>query len=454
MQIGNIFFFSLTTVALITLAWASVRENHKRAFLISCAFLCVNTGFWLLLIRYQDISPVYEFSVMLQIFLISIFLLSLVRYFPTNRPEPTAHVQRFDERDHMFSRNNLQHHRDLFERYYNAHPGKKETDVYIQSLPELLSPGGTYYDEVMAPLGIAFDSVTVSTSSAEALQKAKRVIKLEPEIITDIIKKAGKHCGAAEVGITRLRDYHLYSHKGRHAGDWGKSIQLDHTYAIVFLVPMETTMIKFAPTLPQILESTGKYVETAKIAHIIANYIKLLGYDAKAHYDGQYEVACVPLARDAGLGEVGRLGILMHSRYGPCLRLSAVTTTLELIETDGDYRFMESFCNFCRKCADNCPSRSIISGEKPVSRGFRHWSIDMEGCYTFWKKSGTDCGVCISSCPFTKPDTTIHKLARFYVSRNPVNQRIALLFDDVLYKRKSRLRSVNPDRSDMIMVDS
>jgi hypothetical protein len=39
-------------------------------------------------------------------------------------------------------------------------------------------------------------------------------------------------------------------------------------------------------------------------------------------------------------------------------------------------------------------------------------------------------------CPYTKPDTFVHRLVRFYISRNPFNQRLALFLDDLFYGRR------------------
>jgi reductive dehalogenase len=195
-----------------------------------------------------------------------------------------------------------------------------------------------------------------------------------------------------------------------------------------------------------VLESARQYVEAAKVASIIAEYIRAQGFSARAHTDGNYQVLCVPLAVDAGLGELGRLGVLIHPVYGPCVRLAAVTTELELPPTPRRDFHMASFCRICRKCADNCPTRAIAAGEEPVSRRFKHWSVVQENCYAFWKQIGTDCAVCIRSCPYTKPDTLLHRLVRFYVSRNPLNQRLALLMDDFFYGRKKKIGPLNPCR--------
>ena len=350
----------------------------------------------------------------------------------------------------MFARNNLQYHPELAKDYYQKYPDRCKTDEAIHNLPELLSAGGRFYDELISPAAMAADSVTVATREAAKIETSKQPLSLEPEQITQILQQLGKFHGAAEIGITRLEPYHLYSHAGRRAENWGVPISTNHTFAIAIMVPMNVDIIKKAPLLPEILESTGKYVETAKIAHILANYIKYLGYDARAHFDGHYQVACVPVARDAGLGEVGRLSILIHPVYGPCVRLSVVTTELELEETKSEDHHIAEFCNICKKCAENCPSKSIPFQERPTERDFPHWSIDMESCYTFWKRMGTDCGICIRVCPYTKPNTLIHKLARYYVSRNPINQRVALFLDNILYGLKIEIPTSNPEKSSML----
>jgi ferredoxin len=59
---------------------------------------------------------------------------------------------------------------------------------------------------------------------------------------------------------------------------------------------------------------------------------------------------------------------------------------------------------------------------------------------------GSDCGLCISVCPYTKPDTLIHRLVRHYISRNRFNQKIALFMDDLLYGRRKKIARKNPKK--------
>ena len=188
---------------------------------------------------------------------------------------------------------------------FNKYPEKKSSDQRVQGLSELCQEGGKYYDKLFIHAGISSDRLTMASIEATKMKKGKEKIKINPGQMTGIIKKLGKYWGASDLGITKLRSYHFYSHAGRQSRNWGEKITNKHSYAIAIIIAMKVEMIKQAPTLPIIIESMSKYLETAKIAHQIANYIKGLGYDALAHFDANYQLACVPVARDAGMGEVG-----------------------------------------------------------------------------------------------------------------------------------------------------
>jgi hypothetical protein len=47
-----------------------------------------------------------------------------------------------------------------------------------------------------------------------------------------------------------------------------------------------------------------------------------------------------------------------------------------------------------------------------VVRGVEKWRINPEACFQAWNETGTDCGVCLASCPWTKPKGGIHRIAR------------------------------------------
>ncbi len=228
----------------------------------------------------------------------------------------------------------------------------------------------------------------------------------------------------------------MYSHIGRSPGIWGAPIDLGHTHAIAIAVEMQHDMVRQAPDVPAVTETAVQYFEAARIARILARYITLLGYEARAHVDGNYRVLCIPVAVEAGLGELSRMGLLIHPKLGPRLRLSVVTTTLPLA-SDAPVDFgVQDFCGICKKCAVNCPSGSVDRGEKAVYQGVEKWRTNQDTCYRYWCLQGTDCAICMNVCPYAHPGTPLHNLVRFGISRNPLSRRLALRADDFFYGRE------------------
>ena len=346
----------------------------------------------------------------------------------------------------MFARNNLKNHPDLADTYYRMRPETRSHDRQIHGKPDFGDPGQVYYDFYTTPCYEAAFAYLQTTIPASCGEPAALPRKVDPRQITRTISDLVRFYGGCDTGFVKLAPHHFYSRKGRHAAGWGEPTDQTHTTAIVIVVPMEIRMLKNSPTAAVIQESARKYVEAAKISNIVAGYLRQFGYEARAHNDGNYEVLCVPPAVESGLGELGRMGIFMHKTEGPCVRLAVVTTTLALPNSGPEpHFFMAHFCRICKKCAHNCPSGSITFGDEPKSRRFFHWSIDQEKCFSYWKTIGSDCGMCISVCPYTKPDSFAHRLVRFYISRNSVNQRIALFMDDLLYGRQKKIIKHNPD---------
>jgi len=430
----------------LLMVFSSLVEGEKRAALLSSLAWIGYSVIWIFMLANRGLPWVRRMHPYILALMLLFILVSLVPLFPRRAGRLPGDIARFDERDHMFSRNNLKFHPELAAEYYARHPERKGVDEKIHHRPELGDEAQIYHDPVYSPLfeaAFAYLDKTRPASQGDTRSRGKGV---EADVLTRAVRDAARFYGACDVGIARLQRHHLYSHTGRRAEGWGQPVENSHTHAVVVVVPMSVGMMKRAPALPAILESSRQYVEAAKIAHVVAEYLRGLGFSARSHTDGNYQILCVPLAVAAGLGELGRMGIFLHRIHGPCVRLAVVTCDAELIpDSEGDWK-MAAFCQICRKCAINCPTQAIPSGDEPVSRGVRHWSIVQETCYAFWKSAGTDCGFCIRVCPYTKPNTLLHRLVRFYISRNPINQRIALFFDDLLYGRRLPRPRGNPRR--------
>ncbi|MBC8439519.1 MAG: hypothetical protein H8D87_07535 [Deltaproteobacteria bacterium] len=435
-----------TSVFLLVLSLSSFREKEIRAGLLSLIFFVLNIIFWIWFLTTLD---TFQTLNILVVSLLGLFgIVSLIKFFPGKSDRrDTSKAEQYDERDNMFARNNLQHHPELLETYYSIYPENRSTDQQIHQKPEFGEKEQVYHDFYTTPCyEAAFEYLERSIPLSNG-KVAEQKTSIDPVQFGKTIIDMSKFYGACDVAFCRLLPHHFYSHKGRHAANWGDKTDQTHKTAIAIVVPMRVEMIKKGPTSSVLQESAQKYVEAAKISNILAGYIRNFGYKARAHNDANYDVLCVPLAVESGLGELGRMGIFMHRVHGPCVRLTIVTTDLELPDSQCPKPiFMEEFCKICKKCADNCPAGSITHGDEPCSRNLRHWSIQQEKCFSYWKTIGSDCGLCICVCPYTKPDTLIHKIVRFYISRNFVNQKIALFMDDLLYGRHRKVARTNPKK--------
>jgi ferredoxin len=343
---------------------------------------------------------------------------------------------RIDERDIMFSRNLLAPGTPRFEAYYAAHPEKRAPDDAFRALPGLLARGSAMYDPfAYAAAGATESTVEYLRPLAEGEAASERV-PVDPQGVTGFLKGWALKLGAVSVGVTELRDYHKYSAVGR-GPEYGRPVELDHDYAVAFTVEMAREMVAGAPKGSIVMESYQQYLAAGAIAILMAKFIRNLGYSARAHLDGNYRVVCPLVARDAGLGEIGRLGLLMTPALGPRVRLGVVTTEMPLISDERRLdRTVIDFCTQCKKCAEICPSQAIRFGDRELIDGVRRWQIDQEACFTLWCKIGTDCGRCVAVCPYSHPDNLLHDSVRFGVRNSAIFRRLAVGLDDVFYGRR------------------
>jgi ferredoxin len=435
----------ITTAAIgvllvLALAWAGIvswREGEPRAagvFLVAAVTLPVPylvVG----LVAFEGRVP----SAVALLGLTTLVLVVLV--VPTGRAPSAGDdtpTTRIDERDVMFSRAHLVPGSRRHEGYYAANPDRKAADDEFRRQPGLLARAATMYHPYgFAAADATFWSVEHLRTIVDGDVAAQR-IDCDPREIGDFIRAWSLKMGAVSVGVTRLEAYHLYTHVGRGA-EYGNPVEREHDLAIAFSVEMARDMVAPAPKSPITMESAQRYMHAAVIAVQVAAFIRGLGYPARAHIDGNYRVVCPLVARDAGLGEIGRMGLLMTPQLGPRVRLGVVTTNLDLpVEQRRPDGTMIDFCARCRKCADVCPSSAIPFDGRATIDGVQRWRIDSEACYTLWTKLGTDCGRCVSVCPYSHPDNLLHDLVRAGVRNSALFRQLAIRLDDVFYGRTPR----------------
>jgi reductive dehalogenase len=265
--------------------------------------------------------------------------------------------------------------------------------------------------------------------------------------ITKEIKRKARYLGADLVGITTRKDDFTYSDAFSYEEsklEVGPAItqpvDMKHKYVISLGKEMNYSVIKAALTEKDNagLGEIGKsYNEVAQIACALAGYIRQLGHPARAHHLRNDQIMHVPHAVDAGLGEQGRFSYLLSARYGPRVRLAAVTTDLELLEDRPVDIGVQDFCGNCRLCEINCPCNALPA-EKKVVWGYKRWHQDQDRCFNFWVSGANTfaCTLCINSCPWNKPRSSVHRVSFFAATRSVVARRV-LYWISVLFYGKN-----------------
>lgn len=230
-----------------------------------------------------------------------------------------------------------------------------------------------------------------------------------PDQASAHIKHVAKCFGADLVGITAFDQRWMYTKKFSDITleEKAQEIPPEMTSVIVTAQSMDYGLIRTVPSALSGAATGHGYSRDAMVVLSTAQYIRNLGYNAIASMNDTS--LAVPLAIKAGLGEYGRLGLLITKEFGPRVRLGKIYTDLPLAH-DRPIRFgVKEFCNVCRRCADACPVKAIphaapspqVYNESNIT-GVSKWSVDGEKCFKYWVAQNSDCSICVRVCPYNK----------------------------------------------------
>ena len=267
----------------------------------------------------------------------------------------------------------------------------------------------------------------------------------DPEEMTRILKKAAMYMGASSVGVCKVDRRWIYSHRfdprtRNHTPI--DDIPEGFEHALVMAHEMNYTLMRTAPTYGENAATGRGYSMMAFVASSVAHFIRDLGY--KAIPCGNDTALSIPMAIDAGLGELGRNGLLITPGFGPRVRISKVFTDLPLVPDKPIEIGASKMCETCGKCAETCPGQAI-SLDQPTTEGptisnnhgIYKWYINPERCFQFWVRNGGDCANCIRVCVFNKHDNWFHNFIRWQVKSLSFLNKFYLRMDDLFGYGKS-----------------
>ena len=363
---------------------------------------------------------------------------------PTYQGFVVGELERFDESNHVYSRVDRgevippemipkgESSKSAVHRIFTFDPDRKDKRGYSQADYARRWAGRTI--DYMARQNLHGREIDPNTSRVE-IDDIQRM--------TVLIKKIAKWFGADLVGIAPLNRTWVYSHWGDHSvklglgGKVGDPLELPEylTNVIVMAIEMNYQHIRRSPAVESATDIA--YSKMGFIAPSVARFIQELGYHAMP--SGNDTALSIPMAVDAGLGELGRNGILITEKYGPRVRLCKVFTDLPLVHDKPVDLGVQAFCEICEKCAKSCPGQALKHGERTAEHNnvsnnvnILKWPVNAERCIQWWAKNRAHCAVCIRVCPFNKPDELLHKMVRWHVNYLPQFNRLIKWMDDVV----------------------
>jgi reductive dehalogenase len=342
---------------------------------------------------------------------------------PTYRKFITGPIPRFDDRNTAFSRG-------------RSGPNGSKYDLMHQKSVENIKKGirgKSILDHGLWAAGRTVDYVLRRTQyGRETAPKFNQEFKadhLNPAELTGVVKNVARWLGADLVGVAELNPTWLYSHWGDQnahycgAGQAGEPIDIseDYKYVIVVVQEMDYHVVERTPAIEP--DTDLIYAKMGFTTCSLATYISEIGYKA---IPSTNELGIdVAFAVDAGLGELGRVGMLMTREFGPRCRIGKVFTNMPLVVDQPIDIGVQVFCEKCERCAQQCPSGAVMAGERREepwdqsnNRGMRKWPIQAMKCFDWWVKNGSHCSVCIRVCPWNKPNTWFHRMCKFFAERD------------------------------------
>ncbi|MDA7848177.1 reductive dehalogenase [Sulfurospirillum sp.] len=292
----------------------------------------------------------------------------------------------------------------------------------------------------------------------------------DPVKLTNQIKYMARMSGADLVGCAPLNKTWMYSNvyttieKGSHKttfkpmtfGDVEKPTETDEKYiiphsinnVIVSAFAMNREMFQTAPASLAMASASFGYSRMAAHDMWMSAFIRNQGYFALPCANGLGQ--SVAFATEAGLGQPSRMGLLITPEFGPLVRLTKIFTNMPLIHDKPIDFGVTTFCETCKKCARDCPSKAITEGPRSYEArdihnqaGKLQWMNDHKKCFSYWHESAGDCGVCVATCPFSKGNIWIHDGVEWLIDNARFLDPVMLGMDEALgYGAKRNVEEV------------
>ncbi|WP_409199001.1 4Fe-4S binding protein [Methanobrevibacter acididurans] len=133
------------------------------------------------------------------------------------------------------------------------------------------------------------------------------------------------------------------------------------------------------------------YENFGNLTYEVSDFLRLNGFETFVAPPNGDIINFSKLGERAGLGCVGKSGLLISPSFGPKEKISAILVNISNlpIEKSNNYSWIREYCNFCGKCVKACPHNALIKNKDFVD-------LDSSSCVG----CSEACTECIKVCPF------------------------------------------------------
>jgi epoxyqueuosine reductase QueG len=226
-------------------------------------------------------------------------------------------------------------------------------------------------------------------------------------ILYERIEQLSREGGAFKIGYADIKEL-----KGMVAGD-PSTFDFPNAVSIAVEIPKDAARSALKVPSAEMREAYKQCNKKLKrIGDQIAEEIIAVGYTARFIDPSERVVpdkllgpiSHKAIAHLAGLGWIGKNGLLISQEHGPRFRMGTVLTDMPVVENPP---LLGSGCGECKICIENCPTSSLKDSspfeDHPQDREL---VIDWAKCGRYEKaligdgtRAEQACGRCIATCP-------------------------------------------------------
>ncbi len=205
-------------------------------------------------------------------------------------------------------------------------------------------------------------------------------------------EQEARKLGADLIGYTPVQENFIF--KGMKV--YGKN-------AIILAMELKWDAIKTAPGYKCGMEAFRVYNALGDVVLPMTNWLKERGFKAEAHHPFGGKLLYPAHAVAAGLGTVGRLGLVLTPEFGPRQRFGMITTDADLSKDmlRRDLSKVTHVCDKCMACVQNCPAGLPQPTERVPKSGVIT-RIDRDACESQLVNNNY-CSKCLKVCPAGRP---------------------------------------------------